>query len=162
MHVPKPWVVVALIAATIAASVLLSALIIDADAPPSELPQGVELIYKSFIVPARGSARGDATCPVGTVVTGGGTYANAVKATLLVLDSQPVQDGARSVWRARFSNKSTKEVSVGSVAVCAAAASPSNRRGSPRRRSPRSDDPRRRTTTSELPPAQPRVRRRTP
>lgn len=121
MHLPAPAILV-LIVATIPSSVLLSALVIDADPPPSELPQGVELVYTSFVTPAYGLARGDAECPAGKVLTGGGSYSNAVSSTLLVLDSLPVQTGKSYVWRARFSNKSAKEVTVGAVAICAAVA----------------------------------------
>lgn len=125
VRAPSAAVVAALMVATIALSVLLSALVIDADPPPSELPQGVEVVYRSFVVPAHGLARGDASCPAGKVVTGGGTYSNAVNSALLVLDSFPVRTGGSYMWRARFSNKSATEITVGTVAVCAAVASTS-------------------------------------
>jgi len=119
---PGPVVLAVLIAATIAVSVLISALVIDADPPPSELPGTIELVYKSSVVPAHGLARVDAQCPVGKVVTGGGTYADAVLATLLVLDNTPVRTGRRYAWRVRFSNKSARDIAAGSVAICVRAA----------------------------------------
>jgi hypothetical protein len=119
---PRAGVIAALMAVTIGAAVLISALVIDGDAPPAAFPDAVELVYKSGVVPARGLLRVDAHCPAGKVVTGGGTYADAVSQTLLVLDSTPVRTGRRYAWRVRFSNKSASEIAVGSVAICAAAA----------------------------------------
>jgi hypothetical protein len=115
---PKPVIVAALMVLTIAASVLICALVVDADSRPPELPRSIELVHASAIVPARGLLRLDAKCRTGEAVTGGGTYADAVSPTLLVLDNMPVRTGGRSAWRVRFNNKSAREIRVGSVAIC--------------------------------------------
>jgi hypothetical protein len=116
---PRPVIVAALMVFTIAASVLIATLVIDADPPQAKLPQSIELVYTSAIVPARGLLRVDAKCRSGEVVTGGGTYADAVASTLLVLDNMPVRTAGGYAWRVRFSNKSAREIRVGSVAICA-------------------------------------------
>lgn len=118
-----------LVAATIAASVLIATVVIDdpPKLPRSELPAGVELIYRPFIVPARGSARGDAICPRGMLATGGGAYSNAVKSMLFLLDSQPVPGKLAGAtrqplgWRVRYSSRARTPLNAGVVAVCVSA-----------------------------------------
>jgi len=124
---PKPVIIAVLIVGTIAASVLISALVIDADPAGSKLPQSIEFVYKSSNAPAHGLARIEATCPLGKIVTGGGSYADTVSATLIVLDNLPVRTGTRDAWRVRFSNKSDREIVVGSVAICATVTVPQGR-----------------------------------
>lgn len=115
--------------ATIAASVLIASAVIDDQPAPSQLPVGVQLAYKAFIVPAGGTARGEAVCPAGQVVTGGGPYTNAVNSTLLLLDSFPLPvSGSRGqphAWVVRFRSKALTEVGAGVVAVCVTTRSPS-------------------------------------
>jgi hypothetical protein len=111
--------IVAIMAVTIAAAVLISALVVDTDDSLSGPLQGVQMVYAPSVVTPFGLALVEAKCPAGKVVTGGGTYSDAVASTLLVLDSTPVKVGGRYAWRARFSNKSGGTVPVGSVAICA-------------------------------------------
>lgn len=113
--------IVVLMAVSIAAAVLITAVVIDDDGSPSGSPlAGVEMVYAPSEVAPFGLALVEASCPAGKIVTGGGTYSDAVSSTLLVLDSAPVKHGARYAWRARFANKSGGTVPVGSVAICVA------------------------------------------
>ena len=119
----KAAIVAGLVVATVAASVLASTFVLDSALmhrfPPG--PQAVELVYASAVAPAHGARAVEAHCPVGMVVTGGGTYADTTTSMALVLDNMPVRRDGTYAWRARFSNGSARDIKVGSVAVCAGA-----------------------------------------
>lgn len=121
---PQLLVAGAVIALSIGASVLIASIVIDASGSDASTPSGIEAVFVSVQVPAFAPAVVDAECPAGKVVTGGGAYSNAVRSTLLTLDSRPVPespDSALRSWRVRFSNRSGTEIRAGAVAICVAA-----------------------------------------